>query len=95
MARGDIINGAAVVPAGSYLYYQPAAGVEVMIFGWAAQLTGYGEIGIYDGVRHAIAGAGNDGRLAMKLGITNSVYLAIKNTYTTSLQLAYSGVQTK
>jgi len=91
MAVGDIINsapGAAV----TWLFLQPAAGVEIIIQSFcadgAAQQMGLTPDGVSLGMRTSFVGA--DG-YNIKLGITNANYLGY---YATSTP-AFSGIQIK
>ena len=94
MAVGDIING--VDPTSSaYVYFQPAAGVEIIITFAAGNGTSV-NVGIYDGTSLGLIKTTDNADYSeggnVKIGITNTIYYAM---YSNSNSLGYSGIQTK
>jgi len=94
MAVGDIINGVDPTVA-SYVYFQPAAGVEIMIMfsgGAGTSVTS----GIYDGVNLGTFKTTDNADYSeggnVRIGITNTIYYAM---YAGSGSLGYSGIQIK
>jgi len=92
MAIGDIVNGINTTIA-TYVYFQPAANVEIIIL--AAGGKGTANAGLSNGVTDAplevADGSFNIGS-NMKLGITNTNYLTF---YGSSTAPSYSGIQIK
>lgn len=105
MAAGDVVNGISSLAASTALTYQPAAGVEVVIFLAGNAWAGGAEVYLYDGTNSAMMGVGLLGVTYMgtayqhsgvrQLGITNNRYLRILNNTGGTLVVGYSGVQTK
>jgi hypothetical protein len=92
MVVGDIVNGIGAIA--TYTYFQPAAGVEVMVTSITGRNTVYG--GLYDGVTSStgyvsLNSVGFDGTNA-KIGITNTNYLVY---YSSTVPSCFSGVQIK
>jgi len=97
MAVGDIISAKTGTATNTWHYYQPSAGVEIVV---TSVFSGVGHeqlLGLYDGtnlsqsrsaynVNFAITG------LNTKVGITNSIYLG---QYSDTDETIFSGIQTK
>jgi len=104
MAVGDVVSVIGTAPAGGNFDYQPSAGVEIAIWGLAPSSSGLtGKL--YDGVNEVDVAKNNtlghiisDTTLllsAIRLLITNSLYLRIYNSSAYEIKVAYWGVQTK
>ena len=101
MARGDVVNNVVYVSDASYLNFQPAAGVEVMIT--LASLDR--EVGVAKDTRICWSGSGvytvfdaNQTaaivpELNMRMFINNTNYFSVYSSVATSV--GYSGIQTK
>ncbi len=100
MAKGDMVN-LLVAFSGSYAYYQPAAGVEVMFLSVATNndsniwrtdgVVSSGNI-IWTNLNYT-GGAGASGAVNMKFGATNGVYVGVYGS--TKTHTGLTGVQTK
>lgn len=102
MAVDDVITDIVSVAQSTSSYFQPAAGVEVVIIGAGADLanaTGIEGVGQYDGslssamfkVNYDIANMNGS-----KIGITNGHYLRLWNGYGSGAVVhSYTGIQTK
>jgi len=95
MAVGDIINSVTTQVA-QYSYFQPAAGVEIIIL--AVPTATVNHFFLYDGINQAawtntasISTSGIDST-NMKIGITNTNYLGLYNQGAYS---SYTGIQIK
>ncbi len=95
MAVGDIINSITTQVA-SYSYFQPAAGVEIIIL--AVPTATVSHFFLYDGTNDgalfnaaSITTSGVD-PTNMKIGITNTIYFGLYNTGAYS---SYTGIQIK
>jgi hypothetical protein len=82
MAVGDVINYISPSGAGTFVYYQPAAGVEIMVT--ATVGISAGRYRLYNGSINAeqvFAGGTGTGdsisQSSTKIGITNTIYLGI------------------
>jgi hypothetical protein len=106
MARGDVVSVIASVAYQTFWDYQPAAGVEVMITsigsdGWTGTTpnkTPYVDVYLYNGSiqsAHFISGEGTIWSKPIKIFITNSLYLRLKNADGASRNLSFCGIQTK
>jgi hypothetical protein len=95
MAVGDIINSVTTQVA-SYFYFQPAAGVEIVIL--ALPTASANHFFLYDGVNMAAWTNTSSSTTSgldptnMKIGITNTNYLGLYNTGAYS---SYTGIQIK
>jgi hypothetical protein len=94
MAVGDVIN---AIPAqvANYSYFQPAAGVEIMILSLSSATNNH--YFLYNGTNQGAwtntdVSAGSKEPTNMKIGITNTNYLAI---YNTGAYGQYTGIQIK
>ncbi len=97
MAVGDLV---AVIQSSTanYSYYQPAAGVEVMIT--SVSINNSSSIFRTDGIilttdipwADLSGGGPAAGAVNMKWGVTNSVYMGI---YATKVNHSFSGIQIK
>jgi hypothetical protein len=92
MAVGDVIN--ITTAATGTTFFQPAAGVEVIIT-WVAS-DSVGNLGLYDGTNAAYSifssVASGISNIQCKLGITNSFYLYATSSVSKG---GYSGIQIK
>ena len=107
MGRGDVVSGIAGVAVGADLIFQPAAGTEVLITevgssvwdGTEPNKTPDISVRLTNGVIWSSVRSSRDatywGGGTMKLFITNTIYLILKNTANASANLAYTGIQTK
>ena len=108
MARGDVVSfSAAGVPASSRVSYRPATGTEVLItsvsssqwIGTTPNQTPAVRVGLTDGTRIAWARIENAATLwsggEMKIFITNSIYITLKNQSNLSADLVCTGIKTK
>ena len=103
MARGDVVNGIAATVASAYLNYQPAVGIEVMItLASLSRVAGTSTIIIicWSGNSNSkVFGANTSAavtpELNMRMFINNSNYFSIYNGEGASLNMGYSGIQTK
>ena len=92
MAIGDIVNGI-IATFGSYVYFQPAANVEIMILsvgGKAVANAGLSN-GVTDAPLEVADGSYNRGSNC-KIGITNTNYLTL---YGSTVAPSSSGIQIK
>ena len=96
MAVGDIISALTGTVINTYGYYQPAAGVQIIV---TSTFTGFGaeqRVALYDGTNLGVcrqsysASISNTG-VNTKIGITNSIYLGQFSdqtpTYFTGIQI--------
>ena len=94
MAVGDIINGIDTSTS-TYIYFQPAVGVEIIIT-FSGGIGTSVQAGIYDGVNVGTAKVSDNADYSeggnMKIGITNTIYYTM---YSNSGSLGYSGIQIK
>ena len=97
MAAGDVISVITGTALSTWHYYQPSAGTEIVVTSAFAGLGTEQTLGLYDGVNRSPSRSGYSTSFAItglnvKVGITNSVYLAqFSDTAPTSL----SGIQIK
>jgi hypothetical protein len=104
MARGDVVAATASVANSSSLTYQPASGSEVVI---TAVATGR-RVGTAQYVEVRLQGASYTATVfdfgttalgwpesQMRLFINNTCYLQLYNNTGSSLNMGYSGIQTK
>lgn len=102
MAVGDLVSDIVVSPAGGSATFQPSAGTEILIFGYALSETGNTgsfKIMFYDGTYSVILMQDNtaieQGTSVKKIAITNSNYLWFTNAGGGNIDNMYSGVITK
>jgi hypothetical protein len=99
MAVGDIKSDVVSVGTGGTLDIQPPSGEEWKIhnlFVDAAAASGSIDLIVYDGVDTLTAAALDPGLLSnLAIGVTNSIYLRLKNNDSAARALGYEGVQTK
>ena len=92
LAAGDIIN--IIVADPSNIYYQPAAGVEIIITAGVTDNSYH--IGLYDGTNTGqnanCSTLPPSAALNMKFGITNTNYAKI---YSSASHKGFTGIQTK
>ena len=95
MAVGDPVHYLIGANSGAYYYYQPAAGVEILITmcGSTAAAT---KFSWYDGAIRVFfyESTGNQEQV-LKCWITNSVYLEMRQTTGVLQNVGFSGLQTK
>lgn len=91
LAVGDVISAIGATTATTW-YYQPAAGVEIMVLWCSADGTAW--VGVNNGTLNAQAILDNTGELYgnIKFGITNTMYLSHWSSGTIG---AFSGIQIK
>lgn len=105
MAVGDVVSDVtASVAAAANSDFQPAAGVEVLMFAFgSSDLSGTAPDGIpdmdvklFDGTNEAIIMNENTATLwgRVKVFLTNTNYLRMTNTSASGANLSYSGIQT-
>ena len=102
MAKGDIINIIVDAAASASVTYQPAAGIEIILFHVSVGSTDATQntltYGLTNGTQKAgysnIGVAASVGTSSFKLGLTNSIYGTFLNDATIR-DLAISGVQVK
>tara|TARA_R110002110_G_scaffold116748_1_gene288414 strand:+ start:54 stop:359 length:306 start_codon:yes stop_codon:yes gene_type:complete len=97
MAVGDVINYISPSGAGTFVYYQPAAGVEIMVT--ATVGISSGRYRLYNGAINAeqvwTTGTTSGNAVSQsttKIGITNSIYLGI---WADSGAPGFTGIQIK
>jgi hypothetical protein len=94
MATGDIVSGIYTTTS-VYHYFQPAAGVEIMIL-YGGGVGNNAESGIYDGVTQGRVSLSDNADYSegstIKIGITNTNYLL---SYSNTSPPSYSGIQIK
>ena len=107
MARGDVVSGIASIAAGAEWVFQPPIGVEVLITeagsgeweGATPNRTPHISVRLFDGTRRSTVRSTREatywGGGTLKLFITNSLYLEMRNHAGFSVSLTYSGIQTK
>ena len=95
MAIGDIVSGVSV--GLTDLYFQPAAGVEIMIL----TMNSYdAEIFLYNGVQapsslfHSATSGNSTNAVNCKVGLNNSIYIKL-NAASAGGGSCYSGIQIK
>jgi|TARA_R110000751_G_scaffold158095_2_gene263610 hypothetical protein len=98
MAKGDIVNDVVSVGNGGTLIYQPASGVEVIIFSLGMVNSANATVKFTDGTNHTVIcegkqSANNSG--ITKIGLTNTNYLRLQNDTGTTHPLGFSGIQSK
>ena len=100
MASGDVVTHIVDVAA-VYLYYQPAASVEIAICSMAAEANRI-QVDLYDGAlaayfwRYAGADVPSFANNGNRLFITNTLYLQIWNPATTpATTFAFTGIKVK
>ncbi len=93
MAVGDIISDATI--KNSYVNFQPAAGVEVILTSVFGNSDGVVSIqnGVLTGYSQFVTGSKNfNSGFNVKIGVTNSVFVGI---YSTGDDGGYTGIQIK
>ena len=102
MAAGDIINDVVAVGPSSTNDFQPAAGVEIIItqIGISDSCSNNSRILMYDGTNesemYVHSGSVMNTPVLMKMGITNSNYLRMKNNDGAATErFSYTGLQIK
>jgi len=102
MAKGDIINGLAAIAASASTSFQPAAGVEIILwytsYGIGASAQGVKAVGLTNGTQKtgliALEAATEHGTNGFRMGITNAIFLSWLND-ATAKDFGYSGIQVK
>ena len=106
MAIGDVVSGMGsnIADSGT-VDYQPAAGVEAMIFGVGCATAGaapnacpQATVALYDGsdqADHLVEAGGAMWANPLRLMVNNTNYLRIQNTSGGASDVGYWGVQTK
>lgn len=96
MAIGDVKQGYAnALAPNDYLEIQPPAGEEWIIHNiYYSNSVGF-RIVYPGGTLPFDSDSGNGARLGMVFHVTNTQYLRITNQYSTGINVAFDGVQTK
>ena len=102
MAKGDIINGLEAVAASASTSFQPAAGVEIVLwfldYGASASTQGGKGGGLTNGTQKTgfdgLEQLTHQGTNGFRMGITNAIYLSFTND-ATAKDFGYSGIQVK
>lgn len=105
MAVGDIISDTDNVPASSSIDFQPAVGVEILITGVAhdsSSTVTQMQFMLVDGIVNSAifqmnvsTSAVSQTPSALKIGITNTLYLRRQNIDSAGRGMAYTGIQIK
>lgn len=96
MAVGDIVSVKTGTVLNTWHYYQPAAGVEIIVLSAFAG-DGLQYSSLYDGVDNMYSRVGSGlvsspNNLNIKIGINNSIYLG---QYSDATATSFSGIQIK
>ena len=95
MAVGDPINYIITANSGTYYYYQPAAGVEILIT-MCGGTSGNIQYSWYDGTKLVwFYNTTGTQEQVLKCWITNSIYLSIRHSTGGVENVGFSGLQTK
>jgi len=98
MAKGDIVNDVQEIGNGGSLIYQPASGVEVIIFGVGMLNDSNATVKLFNGSEETAVCEGKqtaNNAGVTKLGLTNTNYLKLQNNIGSTAGLGFTGIQTK